>query len=117
MNNRTERELYDRELRRNAEISRRYTNANGALLVGLFVATIAALGAVFYALTQQNQAPAPTNQPADINIELPQQEAPQIQPPEVNIQPPNVDINVAPPEVPAEEGNTETPASTGSSQP
>jgi type IV secretory pathway VirB10-like protein len=110
MNNRTEREVYERELRRDAEISRSNANATSALLIGLFIVALGALGAVFYATTQQNPAPAPADQPDNINIELPQPEAPRVEPPEINVQPPNVDINVAPPAAP--EGNNSEPAPT-----
>jgi type IV secretory pathway VirB10-like protein len=123
MNNRTERELYERELRRDAEISRSNANATSALLIGLFIVALGALGAVFYTVTQQNQAPAPADQPDNINIELPQQEAPRIEPPEVNVQPPDVNIpdvniNVAPPTSSVEGNDTEpAPAQTEPAQP
>jgi type IV secretory pathway VirB10-like protein len=102
MNNRTDRELYERELRRDAEIARSNANATSVLLIGLFVVALGALGAIFYTTMQQNQVPAPANQPPEINVELPEREAPQVQPPQINIQPPDVtipdvNINVSPP--------------------
>ena len=97
MNNRTERELYERERRREVEISRNNASSSTALLLGIFVTAIVGLCAVFFALSQQNRNEAPTIQPPDINIDVPQPQAPQVQPPEVNVQPP--EINVQPPDV------------------
>lgn len=100
MHNRTERELYEREQRREVEISRNRANANNALLAGVFVATIAALGVVFFALSQQNRTQAPTNESPDINITVPEQQVPQVQPPEVDIDLPEPNLpQVQPPEV------------------
>jgi hypothetical protein len=104
MDRRTERELYERELRRDAEISRENANANGALMVGLFLVAIAALGAVFFVTTRQSETQAPQQQTPDINIELPERQAPQVQPPDVNINVPEVNVpEVTIPEVNAPE--------------
>lgn len=97
MNDRTQRELYERERRREVEISRNNASASSALLLGIFAAAIAALGVVFFAVSQQNRNEAPTVQPPDINIDVPQPQAPEVRTPEVNVQPP--EINVQPPEV------------------
>jgi len=117
MQNRTDRELYERERQREVEISRHRANTNNALLAGVFVATIAALGIVFFALSQQNRTQSPTTQPPDININVPEQQAPQVQPPDVDInlpepnlpqiQPP--EVNVQPPDVNVPDVNVNVP--------
>lgn len=101
MSNRIDRDLYERELRRDAEVSRNNTNTSVALLFGVFIVAITALGAVFFLSNRQVETQAPQTQPPDIDIEVPQPEAPRIQPPEVNVQPPDVDINVPQFEAPA----------------
>lgn len=117
MNDRTERELYERERRREAEIARNNASASTALLLGIFVAVIAALGVVFFALSQQNRTEAPTPRVPDINIDVPQQQPPRVQPPEVNVQPPDVNITVPSPEVPILEGENSQQAPTQTTPP
>lgn len=103
MNDRTERELYERQRRREVEISRNNASASSALLLGVFAATIATLCVVFFALSRQNQTQAPTVKPPDIKINVPQPQAPQVQPPDVNVQPP--DVNIQQPDVNVPEVN------------
>jgi outer membrane biosynthesis protein TonB len=104
MNNPTDREIRERELRREAEISRDNANTSNVLLVGVFVAMLVALGAAFFVATQ-NQTEAPEVQPPDVNVEVPQQQAPQVEPPDINVQPPDVD----PPDVNIDVPKPETP--------
>ena len=101
MDRRTEQELYERELRRDAELSRNTANANGILMAGLFIVAIAALGTVFFVTTRQSEPAAPQQQSPDINIEVPEPQAPQVQPPDVNINIPEVNL----PEVNLPEGS------------
>ncbi|GAB4365762.1 MAG: hypothetical protein Kow00121_02610 [Elainellaceae cyanobacterium] len=107
MSNRINRNLPERELQRDVEISRNNANTSTALLFSVFIVAIAALGAAFFLSNRQAETQAPENQSPDINIEVPQREAPQVQPPEVNVQPPDVNINVPELEAPtAPEGST-----------
>ncbi|WP_416672393.1 hypothetical protein [Egbenema bharatensis] len=92
MDRRTERELYERELRRDAEISRNTASTNTALIIVLFLAAITAIGAVFFVTNRQSEPQAPQPQSPNINIEVPEPQAPQVQPPEVNINVPEVNI-------------------------
>lgn len=92
MDRRTEQELYERELRRDAELSRNTANANGILMAGLFIVAIAALGTVFFVTTRQSEPAAPQQQSPDINIEVPEPQAPQVQPPDVNINLPEINL-------------------------
>lgn len=114
MDRRTERELYERDLRREAEISRSTANANGALMLSLVVVVLAALGGVFFLMNRQSE-PQTQQQTPNINIELPeQQQAPQVQPPDVNINVPEVnvpEVNVPSATGSQSEGTTQSPTS------
>jgi uncharacterized protein HemX len=115
MDRRTERELYERDLRREAEISRSTANANGALMLSLVVVVLAALGGVFFLMNRQSEQPQTQQQTPNINIELPErQQAPQVQPPDVNINVPEVnvpEVNVPSPAGSQSEGATQSPPS------
>ncbi len=109
LNNREERELQERQLRREAQVARDSENTTNGLFLGILLAATAGLVTLLFVLNQRTptQAPAPPPQvnvqPPDVNVQVsPQAPAPQVTSPDVNINvppvpaAPDVNINVPP---------------------
>lgn len=97
MSNRTDRELYEREIRRENQVARDSANTANGILLGVLLAAIAALVGVFVFMNQRTETQAPVIQPPDVNIEAPEApEVPEVQPPDVNITVPEQPVQLAP---------------------
>jgi len=103
MRNQTDRDLYERELRREREVSRSNAAAANGLLIGILIAAVAGAIAAFYAISENSRRPAETQiiTPPSVNVEPPAS----VQPPDINITAPVIE----PPAVEAPDVNITTP--------
>ncbi|MBE9178057.1 hypothetical protein IQ268_05590 [Oculatella sp. LEGE 06141] len=107
-----ERQMYERELRRENQVARANASASTGMLIGVFFIAIFGLVAAFFLLNQRQETPVQAPQAPDVNIELPEQPAPE--PPQ--IQAPDININVPEPQLPSTNQPTE-PAPAAESAP
>jgi hypothetical protein len=110
LNDREERELRERQLRRDVQVARDSENTTNGLFLGILLAATAGLVTLFFALNQRTpvqlpaQPPQVNVQPPDVNVQVsPQAPAPQV---------PNPDVNVTIPPVPAPDVNINVPPAT-----
>jgi type IV secretory pathway VirB10-like protein len=93
---RVERELYERDLRRERDIARSNASASTGMLIGVFVIAIFGLIAAFFLLNQRSETQIQAPEPPEVNVEIPEPQAP----PPPQVEAPDININVPEPELP-----------------
>ncbi|WP_088894174.1 hypothetical protein [Leptolyngbya ohadii] len=89
MRNLRDREIYDNELRRQAQIDRENSSAAGGVAVGIAIAGLVGAGIAAYALLNRQPAEAPRQNTVIERtrevVPVPQPKAPEVKAPDINI--------------------------------